>query len=179
MARSYTKRSSFWTKETDPMTQQAIASHRAAARSEPVREGIRERKRKGGGVSDRFYVDPASIPPGVSYEWKRHKLLGASDPAYDVEMREQGWEPVDVERHPNFMPNGYVGSIIRDGMILMERPVELTREAQEEDRVNALSAVRAKEAQLSGTPAGTLERVKPTVSKGYDMPMNEGMEIPE
>jgi hypothetical protein len=179
MGRSYTKRSPFWNKETEPMNQQASASPRAAARSEPVREGIRQRKRKGGGSSDRFHIDPSAIPAGTSYEWKRHKLLGASDPAYDVENREQGWEPVDVSRHPNFMPDGHQGAIIRDGLILMERPMELTREAQEEDRVNALSAVRAKEAQLSGAPAGTMERVKPTVNKGYDMPMDEGMEIPE
>lgn len=146
----------------------------AAARSAPIRTEatgeprLRTRKRKNGATTDRFYIAPEAIPPGSSYEWKRHTMFGAGDMAYDVEMAEQGWEPVDSKRHPNFMPNGYNGAVVRDGMILMERPMELTLEAQEENQRSAYLAVKTKEAQLAGTPVGTLDRLDPKISRGYE-----------
>lgn len=132
---------------------------RAAARSGPVRE----RKRKGGQLLDRFRVD--NIPPDTSYEWKRVTVAGKNDPSYDVMMREQGWEPVDSGRHPELVAEGHTGAIIRDGLMLMERPIELTREAQAEDRAAAREAVSAKKQQLGETPTGTLPRDHPSARK--------------
>lgn len=134
-------------------------ARRAAARSGPVRE----RKRKGGQLLDKFRVD--NIPPGTSYEWKRVTVAGKNDPSYDVMMREQGWEPVDSERHPELVAEGHKGAIIRDGLMLMERPIELTREAQAEDRAAARDAVSVKKQQLGETPTGTLTRDHPSVHK--------------
>jgi Kef-type K+ transport system membrane component KefB len=39
-----------------------------------------------------------------------------------------GWETVDAKRHPEMMPKGYVGSIEREGMLLCERPLEITQD---------------------------------------------------
>lgn len=152
---------------------------RSELRSEPVRDNLRQRKRKGVQSNDRFHVDKDRIPAGTSYEWKRHTVLGQSDPAYNVEMREQGWEAVDASRHPEFMPDGYTGPIVRDGMILMERPIELTQEAEAENRQRAFLEVRQKEEQLAGAPAGTFERTVVQVKKSHGNPLNnEGLEIP-
>jgi hypothetical protein len=145
---------------------------RAAARSGPVRE----RKRKGGQLNDPFRVD--NIPPGISYEWKRATVYGKSDPSYDILMREQGWEPVDSSRHPELVADGHTGAIVRDGLILMERPIELTREAQAEDRAAAREAVSVKKQQLGEAPAGTLTRdhqgVRPQVRTSYEsLPIDE------
>ena len=154
-------------------------SPRTPIRSETKDGPIRERKRKGGSVSDKFFIDPTKIPPGISYEWKRETLYGASDPSYSVSLAENGWEPVDVSRHPEFMPPGFSGPIRRDGMILMERPIELTEEARAEDRMNAIEIVRSKEMQLGQTPANTLPRdadprTAPRLSRSY-----APVEIPE
>lgn len=146
---------------------------RAAARSGPTRE----RKRKGGQLNDPFRVD--NIPPGTSYEWKRVTTYGKSDPSYDILMREQGWEPVDASRHPELVAEGHKGAIIRDGLMLMERPVELTQEAQAEDRAAAREAVTVKKQQLGETPSGTMPRdadprVRPRVSTSYEsLPIDE------
>lgn len=123
--------------------------------------------------TDEFYIDPHVIPDGWSYEWKRRLLLGAEDPSHNVALYRMGWEPVPASRHPEMMPRGWAGETIeRKGMILMERPLELVEEARNHELRKARNQVRDKEAQLAGTPEGTLTRdhaqAKPSIKKGYE-----------
>lgn len=135
-------------REEDPRT-------RAARRAEEIRNHL-------GGLdegTDEFFIDPRDIPPGWSYEWKRKTVLGQEDPAYMVSLARKGWEPVPASRHPHMMPEGYVtASIERKGLILMERPLELTEEQRELDRRAAINQVRQKEQQLAQAPSGQFER---------------------
>lgn len=127
------------------------------------------------GVDD-FYVDPSMVPEGWTYEWKRHLLLGAEDPSYNVALARAGWEPVPVNRdaaHRAMMPMNWTGAYIeRKGQILMERPTEIVEEARAVERRRARDQVRAKEAQLAGTPDGTMTRdhpqAKPQIKKGWE-----------
>ena len=128
---------------------------------------------------DEFYIDPAIIPDGWSYEWKRHTLLGREDPSYQVSLARAGWEAVPAKRHPEMMPLNSTATIIeRKGMILMERPQSLTNEARDVELRRARNQVRAKEQQLASTPDGTLTRdharVRPNVKKSF-----EPMPVPE
>jgi hypothetical protein len=128
---------------------------------------------------DEFYIDPAIIPEGWSYEWKRHTLLGREDPSYQVSLARAGWEAVPAKRHPEMMPLNSTATIIeRKGMILMERPQSLTNEARDVELRRARNQVRAKEQQLASTPDGTLTRdharVRPNVKKSF-----EPMPVPE
>jgi hypothetical protein len=124
---------------------------RAARRADELREHL------GGlddGVDD-FYIDPRDIPDGWCYEWKRHTTLGAEDPAYEVQIARAGWEAVPVSRHPKMMPKDYPGmTILRKGMMLMERPQEIVDEAKAIELRKARAQVRQKEIQLRGAPAG-------------------------
>lgn len=144
-----------------------------------IRSPIRERKRKGGAIHDRFHIDASSIPEGITYEWKRHTTYGQSDPTYDVDIREQGWEAVPADRHPELVPAGHRGPIVRGGLMLMERPVELTREAQQEDRDRAAGLLQAKKEQLGMSPRGQFERgthpgTQPSVRTTYEsLPIDE------
>ena len=129
--------------------------------------------------TDEFYIDPAAIPDGWTYEWKRNLTMGAEDPSYQVALRRSGWAPVPASRHPEMMPSGETSAIVsRKGMILMERPTEIVEERRAIEKKRAQDQVRAKEAQLSGTPDGTLTRddprVKPKIKKSF-----EPMQIPE
>jgi hypothetical protein len=121
---------------------------------------------------DEFYFDANLIPDGWSYEWKRQRVLGAEDAAYSVALRRTGWEPVPASRHPEMMPTGATGYIERKGMILMERPKEITDEMRAIDYRNARNQVRTKEQQLAAAPDGQFGRdhaqVKPKISKGYE-----------
>jgi hypothetical protein len=71
------------------------------------------------------------------------------------------------------MPMNWSGAHIeRKGMMLMERPAEIVEEMRLLEKRKARDQVRAKEAQLSGTPDGTLTRdhpqAKPQIKKGWD-----------
>lgn len=130
------------------------ARQRAAKRTAELREhGLADES-----TEDKYFIAPSEIPDGWSYEWKRKTCYGAEDPAYDVQLARQGWEPVDVSRHPEFMPKGYKGAIERDGMILMERPTEIVEEAKKRDARKARLQVQAKEAEMAGAPSGHFER---------------------
>jgi len=116
----------------------------------------------------------APMPPeGWSYQWKRFLTAGQEDPSYQVQLARSGWEAVPATRHPEMMPISTKSKVIeRKGMILMEKPLELVEEARNIELKKARQQVRAKEAQLSGTPDGTLSRddarVQPKIKKGYE-----------
>lgn len=130
--------------------------------------------------TDEFFVEPGIIPDGWSYEWKTKTVLGAEDPAHQVKLARDGWEAVPASRHPEMMPAGYKGlEITRKGMVLMERPSEITEEVRQIELRRARLQVRAKEEQLSAAPAGQFERSNKgndmaKIKKGY-----EAMPIPE
>lgn len=94
------------------------------------------------------YVNLDAVPPNVSLEWKRFSATGQESPFYLEALRKQGWEPVNPQEHPEWvsLPPGYdATTVIVDGLILMERPMELTMEARDDDKI--LAARRMKEAK--------------------------------
>ena len=108
---------------------------------------------------DEFAFDMRVIPDGWTYEWRTHTVQGKEDPSYAVQLDMKGWQPVPVQRHPEMMPKDYSGStIVRKGMMLMERPKEITERARMLEKRKALDQVRIKEDQLRAAPAGTFER---------------------
>jgi hypothetical protein len=111
--------------------------------------------------TDEFRIALDLIPDGWDYEWKRKLLLGQEDPAYQVQLARNGWEAVPADRHPEMMPStGNFAVIERKGMILMERPKEITEEVRSADLRRARQQVRQKEEQLNSAPEGTLQRKK-------------------
>jgi len=122
---------------------------------------------------DEFYVDLTAIPDGWTYEWKRKSIMGAEDTSHSISLARMGWEPVPAARHPDMMPAHFSGNTIeRKGLILMERPTEIVEEVRQLLHKEARKQVRDKEAQLSGTPDGTLtrdhEQVRPKIKKGWE-----------
>lgn len=93
------------------------------------------------------------IPEGSSYEWKRYSNVGEEDHHYIAQLRLDGWEPVDPRRHPNRVPPGYdKPNIIYNGLILMERPLELTLAARREASQNAKQKMVEAEQRLGLAP---------------------------
>lgn len=124
--------------------------------------------------TDKFEFDRGIIPDGWDYAWKRLTTMGQEDPAYQVQLSRNGWEPVPASRHPEMMPADWKHSTItRDGQILMQRPMEITERSRLIERRRALDQVRVKEAQLNSAPNGTFERgthpgAPVRVNKGYE-----------
>ncbi len=128
-------------REEDPRT-------RAARRAAEIRGNVGDMDQG----QDKYSIDQRIIPDGWSYEWKRKSVLGKEDPSYQVQLERMGWEPVPAGRHPSYMPDGgKYATIERDGMVLMERPMELTQEARQIELRNARAQVRHKETQLNSS----------------------------
>lgn len=108
---------------------------------------------------DEFFIDTSVIPPGWSYEWKRRTVYNEENAAYQVQLQLKGWEPVPASRHPEYMPDGNRYSTIeRKGMVLMERPLEITEASRQSEMRKARLQVRSKEEQLNAAPGGTFDR---------------------
>jgi hypothetical protein len=156
-------------REEDPRT-------RAARRAAEIRNHI-------GGLdegTDEFYIPLEAIPEGWTYEWKRRSVLGQEDAAHQVALARLGWEPVPASRHPSFMPDGGKHAVIeRKGMILMERPVEITNEARAVELRRARLQVRQKEEQLTAAPAGQFERANKSDSLVKVGRSYESIPVPE
>lgn len=136
------------------------ASNDSLARAARRAAELQEHGYVGNEGNDKFYIDPKMIPDGWSYEYRMFTVLGKEDPSYQVQLRNAGWDPVPVSRHPELMPIGYTGAtILLDGMMLMERPLVITQEQKRRDQKNARDQVLAKEQQLTGAaPPGEFER---------------------
>lgn len=128
---------------------------------EPVRANGRVRKRRSGMQQNPFDIPEHLKRPGLSYEWKRHTIIGKEDYSYTAAMLENGWLAVDAKDMPGFMRPGYEGPVIRDGMVLMERPQELTDEARAEMLADARGAMQVQKAKTGQTPQGQLPRDHP------------------
>jgi len=129
----------------------------AALRAEELRSRMSEQQNDPS-MYDEFYIDPRVIPEGWDYNWKRHSTAGMEDDTYATELRQAGWEAVPAERHPELVPIGAKGAIIRKGMILMERPEEISNMAKQRELATAREAVAAKERALGQVPMGSYER---------------------
>ena len=125
---------------------------------------------------DEFATPPA--PDGWSYEWKRKSSMNMEDISHMNHVRRKGWTPVPVERHPEMMQLGAEGSIERKGMLLMERPEEITLDARRRDGQIAKQQVQIKEGQLDPKGRGGLSdrsdsHIAPKIKKGYDIAIPE------
>jgi hypothetical protein len=161
---------------------------RAPAREDPRERASRRAQelRDHGALNrpqqDKFRAPHA--PDGWEYEWRRVTVLNAEDPAYQVEIDGMGFEPVPVDRHPEMMPKGFKGhTITRDGMMLVERPKEISDESRDKAYREAVGQVRAMEAKNAGKRADGFDNTyngKPIaqIKKSYGDPIKEGLSIP-
>lgn len=140
------------------------------ARQEPIRtEPRRQRLQKYGEGQDRFSIPRELIPAGTDLQWVVYEILGQPAPQERIKFERNGWRAVTADQFDRrfdgmFMPKGSKEEIRVEGQVLMERPMELTMEAREEERQAALSAVGVQERRLqSGQLDGvTLDTQHPT-----------------
>ena len=121
-----------------PAESETRPTNRDPVRAVAIGRDGQEISRKRKSNTNPFYIDPRMIPEGWDYQWVTHTVYNMPDTSHQVMMAENGWTPVPAERHAGyFMPPDYKGPIIRDGLMLMERPMILTEEARMEDRQKA------------------------------------------
>lgn len=114
------------------------------------------------GDEDRFNLEQMGIfpPAGWTYEWKTKTIKNWDWVDHQVELHQNGWDPVPASRHDGLcMPKGHQGPIERGGLILMERDARLTRQARLIEKRKADEPVRD-----SRSMAGLMGRAVPNVS---------------
>lgn len=159
-----------------PAMREESPAERAAKRAAAIRQHMPDDEE----ATDEFYVPSHYVPDGWTYEWKRHTVYNQEDPAYQVQLARDGWEAVPASRHPDMMPSGDHPYISRKGLILMERPKEITDEARAMDLRRARAQVQMKEQQLTSAPDGQFGRsghseTRPKLNKSYaPIPVPEG-----
>jgi len=121
---------------------------------------------------DEYYIDPSIVPDGWSYEWKRKFVMGQEDPTYQLTLIQGGWEPVPASRHRGMMPSDTKYNVIeRKGMVLMERPLEITNQVKHFEFRKAHEAVSSQEEKGVDSKKGLLDRpdarVRPNINKAY------------
>lgn len=110
-----------------------------------------------------FEIPAHLMDPEYTYEWKRYSVYGKQDTVHQVSLAENGWRPVNVEPSSPFagyyMPADYKGAIIREDLMLMERPKGLTNMVREQERQRAVDQIRASQQRYTSkqgveTPKG-------------------------
>jgi hypothetical protein len=137
----------------------------ASAKAQPVDHEARARARiaeiraiHGDDDYSDVYVDKwfATAPPGWVYEWKTHSVWNKEYPQYVSGLQRTGWSPVPASRCRELLYKEYEGeNVIIDGMILMERPKELTERVKQREYQRAIDVVRNSERKLADAPTGT------------------------
>lgn len=110
--------------------------------------------RRSTAVGDKFHIDPADIPDGMSYQWIAITVAGAEQRNSIAQFQQNGWEAVPMSRYPGrYGPANHQGKlnndpIVIDGLMLCERPIELTIEAREEEIGSAKELIRTRNDQF-------------------------------
>jgi len=150
-------------REMRPTMREEDPRARAARRAAEVLE------MNGGNLNantDEYYIDPDNVPDGWSYEWRRHLVMGATDPSYEYELARNGWEPVPADRHREMMP-GSSPTIDRKGMRLYERPKILVDRANAADRKRAHEHVKGQKQQLANS-SNDFGPIKPSLKNNFE-----------
>jgi hypothetical protein len=113
-------------------------------------------------TGDKFHIDASDIPDGMSYQWIASTVAGAEQRQSIAQFQQNGWESVPMSRYPGrYGPEKLDGKpnhtpIIIDGLILCERPIELTIEAREEEISAARQLIRTRNEQFQPKLPGAL-----------------------
>lgn len=109
---------------------------------------------------DRLHIPQDQIPDGMDLMWVTDSVLGQPVPQHRAQFERKGWTPVhtahdfDGRFDGRFTPKGQAGECNVDGLVLMARPLELTRKALDQDKRRARDQVRIKEQALYGGDIG-------------------------
>lgn len=131
-----------------------LQTKRIDPRSVPARVEIAGRggellSRRHDDVTNQYELPPEFIEmtnaEGYDLEWKTEFVYGQERVTYQAKLHANGWRPVLNNRLPGlFAAEGETGPIRHEGMILMERPMPLTKEARAEEASKATDQIRIK-----------------------------------
>lgn len=92
---------------------------------------------------------------GMSVQFVTDSVYGKPEPQFRTQFEKGGWTPIhggdfDGLLDGLFTPKGHDGEINMEGLVLMARPVEITRNAQKAEERRGREPVRIMEQQIYG-----------------------------
>lgn len=116
---------------------------------------------------NRYDLDLLTKPEGMSYEWKRMAMFQAEDTEHQIMTEMNGWTAVPAERHPELLGRRAVagGHIVLGGLMLCERPQEITDYSRDMDQFQA-AHVMASQMQRIHSQAKSVSRKLDGVKRG-------------
>lgn len=131
--------------------QTKVRATRQTEQREPVRMEVRDtterrqRLRKGAASTSPTHIPQELIPDGIDLAWVTDSIHGQPTPRERMAFEINGWQPVTPDMFGGifdgmFTPKGYKGEINVMGQVLMERPLELSIEARQEEYNEAIRA---------------------------------------
>lgn len=161
--------------EIDPTqfeSNEALAEATGTPEAPMPRKERSTRRRKRNNI-DPLHIDPNLIPEGMTYEWKVETVMGMEAEAEMVDAQEYGgWSFVPSSRkgHERLGQRKYRegNRIGHGGLVLMERPKELTEEARAEDAEAAAAQVGTQMRRLQLTSRGEMDRVVQKRNRSYE-----------
>lgn len=147
------------TPKVDPTVKRGISRHPETGRVVVERNGV-SYTRLTTNVGDKFYVHPGDIPDGMSYQWIAVTVMGFQQTQSLASFDMNGWRPVPISRYPGrYAPISKKSSdpIIIEGLMLVERPIELTVEARTEEVMEARNLIRTRNEQFNPRLPGALD----------------------
>jgi hypothetical protein len=115
---------------------------------------------------------------GRDLQWVTYEVLGKSEPAMRQDFEINGWEAVTQDMFGGlldgmYMKRGEKGEITYGGMVLMERPMELTEEAKLEESRARIGAMRAQENMIKG--GGGIKGLAPGFEADHHTAVNKNV----
>jgi len=173
------------------------ATRQTAPRAEAPAPAAHGRTRLRKNASQRSILDlPQDIINKIRFDygrdlqWVTYEVLGKGEPAMRQDFEINGWEAVhqgmfDGLLDGMYMKKGEKGEITYGGMVLMERPYELTEEAKFEESRARAAAMQAQERMIKGGAgipglAAGFEADHPTAVRGnvFNRQVRGDIEIP-
>jgi hypothetical protein len=113
------------------------------------------------GEEDKFFIPEELKDPSWDIQWKRFSVYNAEDHGYLSSLQRTGWEFVPARRpgFERFVPRNWKDDfILKEGMVLMERPKEVSNIIEGRQLGQARERIRIAEQKNGQSPPGTLPR---------------------
>lgn len=122
------------------------------------------RVRKVKGAIDYYNMAHGLQPSDAIYQWKTFSIYGQEQKDRQLLYSENGWSAVPADRAGHQHLPSVGNHIVHEGLMLMEQPIALYREARLEEERAHQEQLRTARRSVAETPSGQMDRTVATVS---------------
>lgn len=116
--------------------------------------------------ADHFNLDERKVPSGMTYQGVRYSVYGQKDNQRMITAQQYHWVAVPRDRHPECATEDPEDKVIlKGGLLLMERPSYLDKQAKEREKTKATGQLSNQMERLKLSPTGQENKRMPGFAK--------------